>query len=131
MLKAKLKAKLDARAALVKAAIDAGRAMTADEQKQYDDLGVEIKDLEATIKAAEEQEKLENTPVTPVIHAQPRNPNEKKWKGFGEFMQAVANAGKGNGIDNRLFMDAATGNNTGVGADGGFLIEKEFRTELL
>ena len=130
-LKAQVKTKLDARAALVKTAIDENRAMTAEEQKQYEDLGVEIKNLEATIAAAEEQEKLQNTPAGPVIFAQPKDPNEKKWKGFGEFMQAVANAGKGNGIDNRLLMGAATGNNTGIGADGGFLIEKEFRTDLL
>lgn len=130
-LKEKLKAKLDARAALVKTAIDEGRAMTAEEQKQYDDLGVEIKNLEATIAAAEEQEKLQNTPVDPIIYATPKDPNEKKWKGFGEFMQAVANAGRGYGVDNRLLMNSATGNNTGIGADGGFLIEKEFRTELL
>jgi HK97 family phage major capsid protein len=130
-LKELLKNKLDSRAALVKAAIDEGRAMTAEEQTQYDNLGKEIADLEATIKAAEEQEKLNNTPAAPVFYATPKNPDEKKWNGLGEFLKAVADAGKGNGCDNRLFMDAATGNNTGVGADGGFLIEKEFRTDLL
>lgn len=129
-LKEMLKAKLDARAALVKTAIDEGRAMTAEEQKQYDDLGVEIKNIEATIKAEEEQDKLQNTPVGPVIYATPKDPNEKKWRGFGEFLMAVADAGRGRGYDNRLFMNAS-GNNTGIGADGGFLIEKEFRTELL
>lgn len=130
-LKEQLKAKLDARAALVKNAIDEGRAMTADEQKQYEDLGNEIKNLEITIAAMEEQEKLNSTPAEHVIYATPKNPDERKWKGFGEFLKAVADAGRGNGIDNRLFMDAATGNNVGIGADGGFLVEKEFRTELL
>jgi HK97 family phage major capsid protein len=130
-LKELLKNKLDSRAALVKAAIDEGRAMTAEEQQKYDDLGIEIKNLEATIKAAEEQEKLNNTPAAPVFYATPKNPDEKKWKDLGEFLMAVADAGRGRGYDNRLFMDAATGNNTGIGADGGFLIDKEFRTELL
>lgn len=131
MLKALLKTKLDARAALVKTAIDGNRAMTAEEQKQYDDLGAEITGLEATIKAAEEQEKLKNTPVGPVIYAEPRDPNASKWKGMGDFLQAVVKASTpGGSVDNRLY-DAATGNNTNVGADGGFLIEKEFRTDLM
>ena len=130
-LKEKLKEKLDARAALVKTAIDAGRAMTAEEQAQYNDLGVEITNLEATIKAAEEQEKLNNTPAEPVIYAEPKDPNASKWKGMGDFLQAVTKASSpGGSVDNRLY-DAATGNNTGVAADGGFLIEKEFRTDLM
>lgn len=131
MLKGKLKAALDNRAALVKAAIDEGRAMTAEEQQKYDDLGKEIASLEATIKAAEEQEKLNNTPAGPVFYAAPKDPNERKWKGLGDFFKAVVDASSPGGkVDERLF-NAATGNNTNVGADGGFLIEKEFRTELM
>lgn len=131
MLKALLKTKLDARAALVKTAIDAGRAMTAEEQTQYNDFGTEITNLEATIKAAEAEEKLKNTPVGPVIFATPKDPNESKWKGMGDFLQSVVSASTPGGkIDNRLY-DAATGNGTNVGADGGFLIEKEFRTGLM
>lgn len=131
MLKEKLKAALDNRAALVKAAIDEGRAMTAEEQTQYDNLGKEIASLEATIKAAEEQEKLNNTPAEPVFYAAPKDPNEKKWKGLGEFFKAVADASSPSGkVDDRLF-NAATGNNTNIGADGGFLIEKEFRSDLM
>lgn len=131
MLKEKLKTALDNRAALVKAAIDEGRAMTAEEQTQYDNLGKEIASLEATIKAAEEQEKLNNTPAGPVFYAAPKDPNERKWKGLGDFFKAVVDASSPGGkVDERLF-NAATGNNTNVGADGGFLIEKEFRTELM
>lgn len=134
-LKEQLKNKLDARMALVKNAIDAGRAMTDEEETQYDNLKKEITSLENTIKASEELEKLTNEakkPVTDPIYAQPKNHNEKKWHGMGDFLQAVVKASSPNGtIDNRLFDNAATGNNTGIGADGGFLIEKEFRTELL
>lgn len=133
-LKEQLKNKLDARAALVKNAIDAGRAMTDEEQTQYDNLGKEIIGLENTIKAIEEQNKITDEakkPVTEPIYAQPKNHDEKKWNGMGEFLQAVAKAGSGGGVDNRLFDNTATGNNTRTDADGGFLIEKEFRTELL
>jgi HK97 family phage major capsid protein len=135
-LKEKLKAKLDARAALVKAAIDAGRAMTEDEQKQYNDLGVEIVNLEATIKAAEELEKqlaAVNTPATPIIHAQPRDPNDKKWKSLGEFLGAVAKASvPGGTFDNRLIhaKNAASGANEAIGSEGGFLLENDFITGM-
>jgi HK97 family phage major capsid protein len=131
-LKEQLKAKLDARAALVKAAIDAGRAMTEDEQKQYADLGKEIVNLEATIKAFEEEEKrraAENTPTDPVIFAQPKNPNEKKWKGgLGEYLIAVANASRPGGrMDERLvYQNAASGANEAIGSEGGFLLETDF-----
>lgn len=128
MLKALLKSKLEARAALVKTAIDAGRAMTAEEQKQYDDLGVEITNLEATIKAADEQAKLNATPTGPVIYAQPKDPNEKKWNGMGHFLKAVAEASRPGGtMDDRLvFQNAATGAGESIAADGGFLLESEF-----
>lgn len=132
MLKALLKSKLDARAALVKTAIDAGRAMTAEEQKQYEDLGVEIANLEATIKAAEEQEKLNNNPVGPVIYAQPKDPNEKKWKGMGEFLIAVAEASRPGGrTDSRLtFHNVASGANETIPSEGGFLLETDFISDM-
>ena len=132
MLKALLRNKLDARAALVKAAIDAGRAMTAEEQTQYNTLGVEITNLEATIKAADEEavrQAAAAVPAGPVIFAQPKDPNEKKWKGgLGEYLVAVANASKpGGSMDNRLiFQNAASGANETVGSEGGFLLETEF-----
>jgi HK97 family phage major capsid protein len=132
MLKALLKSKLDARAALVETAIKENRAMTAEEQKQYEDLGVEITNLEATIKAAEEQEKLQNTPVGPVIVAQPKDPNEKKWKNMGEFLSAVAEASRPGGrVDPRLtFQNAASGANETIPSEGGFLLESDFIADM-
>jgi HK97 family phage major capsid protein len=126
-----LKNKLDAQAAIVKAAIAAGRAMTEDEQKQYDDLEVEIKNLERTIEAQEKIEKQQaaaNIPATPVIYATPKNPDEKKWNSLGEYLQAVSNAAKPNAkIDNRLgFMNAASGLNEGIASEGGFLLDSQF-----
>jgi len=55
-------------------------------------------------------------------------------KGFGEFMQAVWNAGKpGGSIDQRLLAPqaAASGMNTTVPSDGGFLVGTDFSTRLL
>jgi len=69
--------------------------------------------------------------------------NEAKspWNNFGEQLSAIAFAqspagsfgGKGGRVDKRLFETtlAATGGNTTVPADGGFLIGTEFSTALL
>jgi len=137
-LKALLKQKLDAQAALVTTAITEGRGMTDDEQKQFDAYEAEIKNLEKTIAAEEEVKKKQqaiedsNKPVNEPIFATPKNPDEKKWKGLGEYFTAIKNASTpGGNIDKRLFMDSATGNNTSLGVDGGFLVDKEFRTDLM
>jgi HK97 family phage major capsid protein len=129
-----LKQKLDAQAALVKTAIDDKRAMTEDEQKQFDNLQTEIEGLEKTIEAnkkIQDRQQLQNTPASEPIYAQPKS-NEKKWKnGLGEFLQAVAQASRPGGqIDNRLFQNAATGMSVGVGADGGFLLDADLIGEL-
>ena len=124
-----LKEKLNAQKALVNTAVTEKRAMTAEEQKQFDDLEVEIKNLDKTIeaqKAIEDKDKDLETPKD-TIYAQPKNPNEKKWKGgLGEFLVAVANYSLGRGVDNRLFSNAASGMSVGVGADGGFLLDSNF-----
>ncbi len=133
MLKAQLKQKIDAQAALVQGAITAGRAMTAEEQTQFDNLEKEIKDLEATIDIQEKvlaRQQAANEPITQPVHIQVVN--EKKWKnGLGEFLQAVATASRPGGqIDNRLFQNAATGMSVGIGADGGFTLDAELIQEL-
>jgi HK97 family phage major capsid protein len=134
-LKEQLKARLDARAALVKSAIDAGKAMTEDEQKQYDDLGTEIKNLEATIKAVEEEMARAATQQNPVNEPLPAEPksNKKLWSSFGEQMRAVYRAGcPGGTIDTRLveMMNSATGMSESVPSDGGFLVDQEFSSQI-
>jgi HK97 family phage major capsid protein len=132
-----LKAKLTAQSALVKAAIDAGRAMSPDEQKQFDALETEIKNLEATIEAQkkiEERALLEKTPGQERLDAQP-NDHKPIWKGFGEFLFAVKEAASPERVmDKRLttgVKDAASGASEGVPSDGGFLVETQTTTELL
>ena len=135
-LKEILKQKLDSQAAIVKGAIDSARAMTEEEQKLYDSLEVEIKDLEKTIEAQDklkEREKLNKTPVNEPIYAKPKDPNEKKWNGgMGEFLQAVAKASSPGGImDNRLiYQNSASGLNESVSSEGGFMLENDFIQDM-
>ncbi|MEY8762483.1 MULTISPECIES: phage major capsid protein [Clostridium] len=135
-LKEILKQKLDSQAAVVQGAIDAARAMNEEEQKLYDDLEVEIKNLEKTIEAEDklkEREKLNKTPVNEPIYAKPKDPNDKKWKGgMGEFLQAVAKASSPGGImDNRLiYQNSASGLNESVTSEGGFMLENDFIQDM-
>ncbi|MBV4433756.1 phage major capsid protein, partial [Clostridium tyrobutyricum] len=135
-LKEILKQKLDSQAAIVQGAIDAARAMNEEEQKLYDDLEAEIKNLEKTIEAEDklkEREKLNKTPVNEPIYAKPKNPNEKKWKGgIGEFLQAVAKASSPGGrMDNRLvYQNSASGLNESVSSEGGFMLENDFIQDM-
>jgi HK97 family phage major capsid protein len=53
---------------------------------------------------------------------------------LGAFLQAVADHGKGKAVDPRLFTSpqaAASGLNTSVGSEGGFLVRTDFSTALL
>ena len=135
-LKEILKQKLDSQAAIVQGAIDAARAMNEEEQKLYDDLEVEIKNLEKTIEAEDklkDREKLNKTPVNEPIYAKPKDPNEKKWKGgMGEFLQAVAKASSPGGrMENRLiYQNSASGLNESVSSEGGFMLENDFIQDM-
>jgi HK97 family phage major capsid protein len=133
-LKLQLKNKLDQQSLLVKSAVDAGRAMTEDEQKQFDTLETEIKNLEKTIEAQEKIAKAQAAAQQPAsgskifVPAVPKNHDEKKWKNLGEYLQAVRNAYKPGGfIDNRLSVqNAASGMGEGISSEGGFLLDAQF-----
>jgi HK97 family phage major capsid protein len=89
-----------------------------------------VEQEEAQAKAAAEANKPVNTP----IYANPKDHDEKKWKGgMGEFLQAVAQASKpGGSFDNRLtFQNSASGLNENVATEGGFLLESDFIQGLM
>jgi HK97 family phage major capsid protein len=129
-----LKAKIAAQSALVNAVITAGKAMSPEEQTQFDALETEIKNLEATIEAqkkVEERKLLAETTDQTVLHAE-ANAHKPIWSHFGEFLFAVRGAAQPNSIvDKRLIQNAASGANEGIQSDGGFLVEKETTNELL
>lgn len=131
-----LKDKLDAQAAIVNAAVLAGRAMSEDEQKQFNDLDVEIKNLETTIEAQaaiEKRQEVENTVVNTPVRSDIQV-KEKKWASFGDQLQAVRKASEpGGAIDNRLLtgFKNASGLNEAINSDGGFMVDNDFVAELL
>jgi len=136
MFKELLKAKIAEQEALVKAAIDAKRGMTEEEQGKFDALQAEIDGLEKSIEAQkkleEKQAKL-NTPVNQPIYVQPKNPGENCFANLGEQLAAVVNAARpGGSIDPRLLVkNAASGMSEAVPSDGGFLVQQDFVAELL
>lgn len=74
----------------------------------------------------ERGDRIVSTPSQPRIN-DPRG----GFKSFGEFAQAVrAGTGAGGDVDKRLRAAATTYGTEGVGADGGFAVPQEFRTEI-
>jgi HK97 family phage major capsid protein len=134
VLKAQLKNKLEQQNLLVQAAVEAGRAMTEDEQNQFDTLETEIKNLEKTIEAQEKvlaaqaaaQQPAPNSKI--IVPAVPKNPEDKKWKNMGEYLQAVQKAYRPGGyVDSRLSVqNAASGMGEGISSEGGFLLDAQF-----
>jgi HK97 family phage major capsid protein len=137
MFKSLIKAKITEQEALVNAAMTESRAMTEDEQTKFSALQTEIEGLQKSIEAAEKlaaQQAALDKPVNTPIYAQPKNPDDAKpFKTFGEQMLAIVRAGKPGGtIDPRLMkIQAASGANEGVPADGGYLVQQDFSAELL
>lgn len=129
-----LKAKYAAQEAILKGAIDAGRGMNAEELTKYDALKTEIEGLEATIEAQaaiEARQAALKEPVNTPIYTKPAIV-DKPFESFGEQLKAIVNAGMPGGqVDPRLFKNAASGANESVPSEGGFLVQKDFVSELL
>lgn len=98
----------------------------------------EIRDAQTKLDAMEVLDKLEKdrlvatTPVNEPIYTRPRI-EDKPFSSLGEQMRAVILAShKGGEIDPRLLkINAALGASEGVPADGGFLVQQDFSSELL
>jgi HK97 family phage major capsid protein len=120
---------------LAKAKVE-NRALNDTEKGLYEDLKAEIEELEASKKAELELDEMKNElrrSVTPKAHAEPRNPNDKKWRCLGEYLQKVRAAyAPGGEIDSRLLTNAkaATGMQIGVASDGGFAVDDQFISDL-
>lgn len=135
-----LKDKLDAQAAIVNAVVLAGRAMSEDEQNKFNDLEVEIKNLEKTIEAQaaiEARQAIDNTVVNPPVRSDIQV-TEKKWDTFGNQLQAIRNAATPGGVIDSRLLDglkvknaSATGLNETINSDGGFMVDEQFVSEML
>lgn len=150
---------LNERSQVIQATADAeNRALTEDEEKEIEGIFAQFEGIEAEIErrqiiAAQTSKLMQSTgrkaePQQPMASQQPAEQHPRTarrpqitivedrgkwgWKNFGEYAQAVkSGAGKGGHIDPRLVMNAPTTySSEGVGADGGFAVPPDFRTEI-
>lgn len=93
-----------------------------DAKAQVEDLQVREQILMQDLEIAENEGKLKDKkPVAP----------KSSFKTFGEFANAVRNACIGNGRDERLIKDSATGMNETTSAEGGYLVPPEYADEVM
>lgn len=75
-------------------------------------------------------------PVHRAVVVPGRRDHQSFFPNMGDFFRSVITAGMGERVDKRLYemaaaTRAATGMSEAVGADGGFLVQTDFSTELL
>lgn len=144
-LRAELKSAIGALDAFEKGIVDdAGNArdMTEAEFGEHAKTLQKIETISGQIEAAEKSAKVRAQFAAPAdgetgrVPAEPKKEAEK-FKGFGEFLGAVArdamNAGDRSQRDRRLNwqMIKAAGANEAVPSEGGFLVQSDHSTELL
>lgn len=152
-LKARL-ADLNETATAIQAKADSEkRDLTADEESELEGVMADFEKTEADIKRRErlsnQGQKLTasagrksdaNDGALDVksgsqIRAGISTPQERGrwgWQNFGDFVAAVKTAGVGRDVDNRLQNAAlSTYGSEGIGADGGYAVPPEFRTEIM
>ncbi len=121
------------------------RELSEDESRELEDQLARAEHLTVEIEREERLQRLEEDTERP--HQKPQRPdvgNEQeqrdnygkptRFRSFGEQMQAVMRAGApGGSVDHRLIemQKRATGLSEGIPADGGFLVQTDFATELL
>lgn len=131
--------------AILSAAGDDG-ALSADQQKAYDELEAKRATVAASIKREEalaEAEKVAPavaaTPIARVTTKPASEPEGKVFATLGDNLAAIVTAGNPTmsadarqEAHNRLVAASApSGASTQVGADGGFLIQKDFAVDLM
>ena len=134
-----------------------GRELTADEQEQVDLIFAEFEATEADIERREkidaqarrlaQPQPRKTPPQDPKpedaeqpansrrtrVEAVDRHPGRWGFAHIGEYAQAVVRASAPNGyVDNRLVIRGApsTSSQEGIGADGGFAVPPDFRSEI-
>ena len=122
--------------ALIEAAETENRDLNEKEQARYDALKPEIATVSDRIKRVEEQmdheQQLAGTDRA-AGRVEVAN-QDQRFETFGEFLQAVAAAGRGDGrnADPRLLFEAvASGTNVSFPSEGGFLVQQDFATEII
>jgi len=132
-MQARLRELLDELKTLRKTVSDEKRAMTEDEDKRYIEIEKQMDQLEADIQREQRHQEREQRLSQSLNQPPPPDPDdsgaadEHRFASFGEQLLAVRNAATpGGSVDPRLIEQRA-----GVPNDGGFLVQKDFATELL
>jgi len=100
---------------------------TVDEAKVAELIGNRVEELEKLV-----DKKLEElTKTVDKKNVSAGDGDGKKWKSFGEQLQAIAKAEIEHDVDPRLIRAKATGLSEGVDAEGGFLVQPEYVQELI
>lgn len=113
-----------------------GLNISADEERRFGDIEAEIAKVDAAIKRLERTQGFNSEPpVDADVSQEKRNKEGKPFASFGEQLQAIARAQSPGSpqVDRRLFAvkAAASGMSEAVPADGGFLVQHDFQTDLL
>ncbi len=142
-LRKQLKAAVEEMRKMLDKATEEKRGLTEDEQTEYDKLETKTVEIQGAIKVEEDSkglEGLEKHLKEPAkkepAKIEPKSPaDEKRFKSLGEFLGAVIRADSPADVrivDPRLAeIRAATGMGEAVPADGGFVVQTDFASEIL
>lgn len=125
--------------ALTDAADSEQRELTVDEARNWEDYMAHAKQVRARREREEEMRRHEEdwnrskeAPTKPELSERQISEQPRKFRSFGEQMQAVIRASRPGGfVDPRLEVRVPMGMGEGLGSDGGFLVQTDFSTELL
>jgi HK97 family phage major capsid protein len=117
---------------LVNTAETEDRDLNEEEESRFNEIDNKIDKVEARIARLEkiaEREKKEIAADNKKVKV--KGKTEEGFRSFGEFLQSVAKAGMGRGVDKRLVESRAQGLNESIPSEGGFLVGQDFVDGLI
>lgn len=131
-------------------AITGLESATAEQLARADELIAEVKEIDSKIDravqlaeieergnktlstiAGEADESTSSGEKRTVVEVGENHSESEPWGSLGVFMRSVHSAGTPDGLTDVRLLRAASGLNESVPSDGGFLVQKDFATELL